>query len=198
MHIAFDMLVAEYEQGEAQRATSILLNELATLSTHHYSVITGRPEMYKQHKQAANISIYPMKMSTRQSILAWHQLLLPAILRRLQPDILHVPGSIAPIGWHGPLVMVTYDLASLSEQPVNPQAHILPYQRHMLYESMKRAQCIIIPPEQLEHMEKIQGALDVPQLLAEKSMYSIESKMQAHIVLRAYAEVVGQAPAQLM
>ena len=193
MRIAFDMLVAEHEQGEAQRATSILLNELATLSTHQYIVITGRPEIYKEHRQAANVSLYPIKMSTRRGILARHQLLLPAILRRLQPDILHVPGSIAPIGWKGPFVMVAYDLAKLSEQSITPQKHILLYQRYMLYESIRQAKCIIIPPEHLEHMENIQSALDVPQLLTEKSMYSIESKMQAHIVLHAYHEAIGQA-----
>ncbi|MBA2679642.1 MAG: hypothetical protein H0U76_14745 [Ktedonobacteraceae bacterium] len=191
MHIAFDMLVVEHEQGEAQQATFILLNELAALSTYRYTIITGRPEIYKVHKQAANIRLYPIKIRTRQGILTQHQLLLPAILRRLQPDILHVPSSITPIGWHGPLVMVVYDLARLSQQFTDSQEHILLYQQYMLYESMKQAKSIIIPSEHLEHLEKIQNAFDVPQALIEKSMYSIESKMQAHVVLHAYHEAIS-------
>ncbi len=192
MHIAFDMLVVEHEQGEAQRATSLLLNELAALSTHQYSIITGRPEIYKLHRQAANIRLCSVKISTRQGILARHQFLLPAVLRRLQPDILHIPNSIAPIGWNGPIVMVAYDLARLSEDSVTVQEHILCYQRCMLYESMKQAKSIIIPQEHLEHLEKIQSVLDVPKCLMEKIMYSIESKMQAHIVLHAYHEAVSR------
>jgi hypothetical protein len=192
MHIAFDMLVVEQEQGEAQQATSLLLHELAALSMHQYSIITGRPEIYKLHKQAVNIGLYPVRISTRQGILARHQFLLPAVLRRLQPDILHVPNSIAPIGWSGPFVMVAYDLAQLSEEHVTVQEHVLCYQRCMLYESMKQAKSIIIPQEHLEHLEKIQSVLDVPQRFMEKIMYSIESEMQAHVVLHAYHEAVGQ------
>jgi hypothetical protein len=168
------------------------LSELAALSTYQYSIITARPEMYKLHQRTANISLHPIKMNTRQGILVKHQLLLPAILHRLQPDILHVPGSIAPIGWNGPLVMVAYNLARLSERPAITQEHILQYQRSMLYESMKQAKSIVIPQEDLEHLERIQRELDLPQHLVEKIMYSIESTMQAHLVLHAYHEAVGQ------
>ncbi len=188
MRIAFDMVVVEQEQGEAQQATCILLHELAMLGTHQYIIITGRPGLYRKQKQAANIYLYPVKIGVGRGVLTWHQLLLPTILRRLQPDILHVPNSIAPIGWNGPLIVSIYDLAY--EQPGDAQKHVLLYKQHMLHESMERAQGIIIPSEQIA--ERISIMLNRMQSEAEKRVHRIESKTQAHVVLRAYHEALRQ------
>lgn len=184
MRIAFDMLVVEREQGEAQRATCILLKELALLSTHQYIIITSQPGIYSMQKQAANIYLYPVKIAMSRGTLTWHQLLLPAILHRLQPDILHVPGSIAPIGWKGPLVVTLYDLADERDA----QRYVLLYRQLMLYESMRRAQRIIIPSEQLAG--QISPVLNIPSSEAEKHVHCIDGKTQAHVILRAYYEAL--------
>ncbi len=194
MRIAFDMLIVEQEQGEAQHSTCSLLNELTMLSTHQYIIITGRPEMYSLQKWSANICLYPVKMSVGQGILTWHQLLLPTILRRLQPDILHVPNSITPIGWNGPFVVTLYDLAN----ELTAEHHILLYKQHVLRESIQRARSIIIPAEHSEHIERISTTLNMPQLGTEKYVYRIDSNTRADLVLHAYYQALGHPEIRIL
>ncbi len=194
MRIAFDMLIVEQEQNEALQTTCILLNDLAMQDdTHEYIVITGQPGEYRLRKLAENVHLYPVKINVGQGILTQHQLLLPVILQRLQPDILHVPNTIAPIGWNGPFVVAVHSLSTLDAQQRAEQLHVLIYWQHLLRESMKRAECIIIVSEHNERTEHIHEELQTNWLEEKKRMYVMNSKTQAQVVLHAYNETLRQA-----
>lgn len=148
MRVAIDNLIAEKEHGGMLSAAKALLEGLARIDqTNEYIVITGRPKEYRALANALNIRIQPVKLRTWRGILIQHQLVLPEVLRKIQPDILHVPAFSAPIGWNGPLVLTVHDLAFL-KVPDQSSLYARLYWQYLLRESVGRAQRIIAISEQ--------------------------------------------------
>jgi glycosyltransferase involved in cell wall biosynthesis len=148
MHIAIDLLIAEKEPGGMLFATRALLDGLAHIDQlNEYTIVTSRPKEYQALATSPNIQIYPVKLRTWSGILIQHQLLLPDILKKLRPDVLHVPAFAAPIGWHGPLVMTIHDLAFL-KVPQQSSLYARLYWQYLLRESVRRAQQVIAISEQ--------------------------------------------------
>jgi glycosyltransferase involved in cell wall biosynthesis len=148
MRVAIDLLIAEKEPGGMLFATRALLNGLISIdSNNEYIIITARPKDYQELATAPTIHVYPVKLRTWSGILIQHQLLLPDILKKLRPDVLHVPAFAAPIGWHGPLVMTVHDLAFL-KVPQQSSLYARLYWQYLLRESVRRAQQIIAISEQ--------------------------------------------------
>ena len=143
MRVAIDLLIVEKEKGGMFFATRALIEGLArTDDTNEYIIITARPEEYRDLAGTANIRLYPLKLRSWRGILVRHQLLLPDVLRKLQPDVLHVPAFAAPIGWHGPLVLTVHDLSFL-KVPDQSSFYARLYWQYLLRESSRRAQRII-------------------------------------------------------
>lgn len=148
MRVAIDLLIAEKEPGGMLFATQALLAGLARIDKENeYIVITSQPRAYQDVTTASSIHLYPVKLRTWRGILIQHQLKLPDILKKLKPDVLHVPAFAAPIGWHGPLVLTVHDLAFL-KVPQQSSLYARLYWQHMLRESVQRAQQIIAISEQ--------------------------------------------------
>ncbi|MBV9711484.1 MAG: glycosyltransferase family 4 protein [Ktedonobacteraceae bacterium] len=143
MRVAIDLLIAEKEPGGMLFATRALLNGLSRIDqSNEYIVITARSKDYQELAATPTMHIYPVKLRTWSGILIQHQLLLPDILKKLRPDVLHVPAFAAPIGWHGPLVMTVHDLAFL-KVPEQSSLYARLYWQYLLRESVRRAQQII-------------------------------------------------------
>jgi glycosyltransferase involved in cell wall biosynthesis len=148
MRVAIDLLMAEKEPGGMLFACRALLAGLARIdSAHEYIIITARPRAYEALLAAPNIRLHAVRLLCWRGLLVQHQLILPEILRHLKPDVLHVPAFVAPIGWHGPLVITVHDLAFLESSQHIP-LHIRLYWQALLHESVRRAQCIIAISEQ--------------------------------------------------
>jgi len=148
MRVAIDLLIAEKEPGGMLFATRALLDGLARIDqSNEYIIITGRPKDYQELVAVPNISLYPIKLRTWSGILIQHQLLLPDILKKLHPDVLHVPAFAAAIGWHGPLVMTIHDLAFL-KVPQQSSLYARLYWQYLLRESVRRAHEIIAISQQ--------------------------------------------------
>src|SRR5579864_1494174 len=132
MRVVIDLLIADKEAGGMLFAAHALLEGLTRIDKENeYIIITGSPEQYQKLASAANIRIHPVKMRSWRGILIQHQLLLPKILRQLQPDVLHVPASVAPIGWRGPLVITVHDLGFL-KVPEQTSIYVRFYWHQML------------------------------------------------------------------
>ncbi|GHO46317.1 glycosyltransferase family 4 protein [Ktedonospora formicarum] len=143
MRVAIDLMIAEKEPGGMLYATRALLEGLARIDrANEYIIITTRPKEYKELASAPSVTIYPVKLRTWRGILIQHQLTLPDILKKIKPDVLHVPTFAAPIGWHGPLVMTVHDLEFLKE-PHQSSLYTRLYWQYLLRESVRRAQGII-------------------------------------------------------
>lgn len=148
MRVAIDLLMIEKQFGGMFFATHALLEGLARVDhTNEYILITGRPQEYQQVASVPNIHIHPVKLRSWRGLMIRHQLILPDILRKLQPDVLHVPAFAAPIGWHGPLVLTIHDLAFL-KVPDQSSLYARLYWQYLLHESSRRAQRIIAISEQ--------------------------------------------------
>jgi glycosyltransferase involved in cell wall biosynthesis len=148
MRVAIDLLIAEKEPGGMLFATHALLNGLISIDqSNEYIIITARPKDYQELATAPTIHVHPVKLRTWSGILIQHQLLLPDILKKLHPDVLHVPAFAAPIGWHGPLVMTIHDLAFL-KIPEQSSLYARLYWQYLLRESVRRSQQIIAISEQ--------------------------------------------------
>src|SRR5450759_3431871 len=148
MRVAIDMLLAEQKPGGMLLATQAILNGLAQIDqANEYYIITRRPEAYKELATQPNIHIHPLLLRSWRAMLVRHQLLVPGILRQIQPDVLHTPAFAAPLSWRGSLVLTVHDLAFLKvSNQSSLQAQL--YWRYMLRESVRRAQRIIVVSEQ--------------------------------------------------
>src|SRR5579875_1111349 len=147
MRIVIDLLIAEKEPGGMLFAGRALLEGLARIeSDNEYIVITARPRAYqallRDTPQCSSISIHNVRLFSWRGLLVQHQVIVPEIMRRLKPDLLHVPTFVAPIGWQGPLVITVHDLAFLHRSQSLPLYARL-YWQSLLYESVRRAQGII-------------------------------------------------------
>ncbi len=148
MRIVIDLLIAEKESGGMLFAAHALIEGLAKIDqTNEYIIITGRPQEHQALAAKPNIHIHPVKLRSWRGIMIKHQLLLPDVLQRLRPDVLHVPAFAAPIGWHGPLVLTVHDLAFL-KVPDQSSLYARLYWQHLLRESARRAQRVIAISEQ--------------------------------------------------
>lgn len=148
MRIAIDLVLAEKEPGGMLSYIRALLEGLAQIDqSNEYFIITSRPKEYSELAARRNMQIYTVRLPFDKGLLIQHQLLLPDILRKLQPSVLHVPAFAAPIGWHGPLVMTIHDLAFI-KVPEQSSFYGRLYWQYLLRESARRAQCIISISEQ--------------------------------------------------
>jgi glycosyltransferase involved in cell wall biosynthesis len=151
MRVAIDLFIADKEPGGMLYATQALISGLAQIDrTNEYIIITARPEAHQALAATANIHIHPVRVRSWRGMLIQHQLLLPDVLRRLRPDVLHVPAFAAPIGWNGPLVLTVHDLAFLKVRHQS-SAYGRLYWQYLLRESTRRAQRIIAISEQTRH-----------------------------------------------
>jgi glycosyltransferase involved in cell wall biosynthesis len=148
MRVAIDMLLAEQKPGGMLLATRSVLNGLAQIDQkNEYYIISKRPEEYEALASHPRIHLYPIQARSWRAMLIRHQLLMPGILRKICPDILHTPAFASPLGWRGPLVLTVHDLAFLKvKNQSSLQAQL--YWRYMLRESVRRAQRIIVVSEQ--------------------------------------------------
>lgn len=198
MRVAIDMLIIEKEMGGVFFAARALIEGLARVDhTNEYSIITARPKEYRNLANAPNIRIYPLKLRSWRSVMIRHQLLLPDTLYKLRPDVLHVPASAAPIGWHGPLVLTIHDLAFL-KVPDQSSLYGQLYWQYLLRESSRRARCIIALSEKTYRELMTDWAIERERLrLIQMQSFTIEQCAEATI--RVYQEAMGieQPPALL-
>lgn len=144
MRILFDLLIAEQQHGSALVCIREMLSIIASSSQEHeYILVTGRPRDYRRQEDLPNVRVYPLKLESKNGGLLQHQLCFPGVLRRLRPDVLHVPDGMALIGWHGPLIMSLHDTAWLDGQDQSLSPYVK-YQRYLLRESMQRAHAILV------------------------------------------------------
>jgi hypothetical protein len=148
MRILFDLFIAEQQCGNALVSIREMLSIVASSSQEHeYILVTGRPKDYRRQEELPNVRVYPLKLESKNGVLLQHQLRFPSVLRRVQPDVLHVPDGMALIGWHGPLVMSLHDTSWLDRQDQSEPVYVK-YQRYLFQESMQRAHTILVTSEQ--------------------------------------------------
>jgi GT2 family glycosyltransferase len=148
MRILFDLLIAEQQCGNALISIREMLSIVVSSSQEHeYILVTGRPKDYRRQEDLPNVRVYPLKLESKNGGLLQHQLQFPRVLRRLRPDVLHVPDGMALIGWHGPLIMSLHDTSWLDGQDQS-QSISVKYRRYLFQESMQRAHAILVTSEQ--------------------------------------------------
>ncbi len=180
MRVVIDLLIAEKEPGGMLFATRALLDGLARIDQRNeYSIITARPKDYQELATVPTMQIYPVKLRTWSGILIQHQLLLPDILKKLRPDVLHVPAFAAPIGWHGPLVMTVHDLAFL-KVPQQSSLYARLYWQYLLRESVRRAQQIIAISEQT--VEELHSFWSIEPERVHLIHNALRPSLQRHVV----------------
>ena len=148
MRILFDLLIAEQQCGNALISIREMLSIIVSSSQEHeYILVTGRPKDYRRQEDLPNVRVYPLKLESKNGGLLQHQLQFPRVLRRLRPDVLHVPDGMALIGWHGPLIMSLHDTSWLDGQDQS-QSISVKYRRYLFRESMQRAHAILVTSAQ--------------------------------------------------
>jgi glycosyltransferase involved in cell wall biosynthesis len=194
MRIAIDLVIAEKEPGGLLFSTLALLEGLAKIDqVNEYIIISGHSprEYQKLLSKAPNMRVYSLSLKSWSGIMVKHQLLLPKILKRIKPDLLHVPAFAAPIGWNGPLVLTVHDLAFL-QVPTQSSLYARLYWKYLLHESVLRAKRVIAISEQTRaeltsfwsidksHIHVVHNALRSSLRLAEASDQEIQAMRQRY------------------
>jgi hypothetical protein len=147
MRILFDLLIAEQQCNDALIPIREMLSIIVSSSQEHeYVLVTGQPKDYQRWEDLPNVRVYPLRLESKNGVLLQHQLQFPSVLRRLRPDVLHVPDGMALVGWHGPLIMSLHDTSWLDGQDQFLSLHVK-YQRYLFRESMQRAHAILVTSE---------------------------------------------------
>ncbi len=152
MRIVFDLLIAEQQCDNALAPLREMLSMAArSAQEHEYILVTGQPKDYRKQESIPNVRVYPLKLASKHGILLEHQLRVPSVLQRLQPDVLHVPDGIALIGWHGPLILSMHDISWLERQDSSlpADAQLSYYRRCLFQESVQRAYAILVSSKQI-------------------------------------------------
>lgn len=160
-HIALN---AHLLSGEASyRSAGIhgyLFNTLAYLpqvaTGMDFTALVGDPRCKLPDHPA--LAVEWSRWGTRSPIsrIAWEQLALPGVLKRLQPDLFHGMAFALPLRWDGPSVVTIFDLSFL-RYPERLSAARRMYLRRVTAASAERARRVIAISES--------GRVEISELL---------------------------------
>jgi glycosyltransferase involved in cell wall biosynthesis len=190
MHIAFDMLIVEYESHEILYFFRLLVDALTT--TYHaytYTIITSRPKEYDRHEKRTNVCIYPVVVSSRQGLLMQHQLLLTQALRRIKPDLLHVHGCIAPVGWQGTYILMAYRQSFFADKRKTTHK-FASFHRRLLSESLQQSRFIIALSQEVQQLLVEDWSIE-PRII--RSVATCDEKKVLIRVGQVYAEIQAKS-----
>jgi glycosyltransferase involved in cell wall biosynthesis len=112
MHIAIDARELAGRATGAGRYLAQLLAQWAALAagrSHRYTLIAHTPLAFERGTADVSVIVEPGSGGTR-----WEQITLPAVLRRLAPDVLFAPAYTAPLFTRVPVVLAVHDVSFLA------------------------------------------------------------------------------------
>lgn len=129
------------------------------------SELLGRTQSVLQaylSKSAPAFTVQRSRWGTRNPAarIAWEQIALPGVLKRLQPDLFHGMAFALPLRWQGPSVITIFDLSFL-RYPERLSAARRLYLRRVTAASAERARRVIAISE--SGRQEISELLGVPQ-----------------------------------
>ena len=192
MHIAIDLVTSEYQPGGMLLAAQTLLYGIAQIDhRNEYTIITGQPDNYRD--LAPNIKVQPVKLPYRRGILVQHQLHLPAVLRQVRPDVLHVPAFAPPMGWRGALVMTIHDLAFIK---VPEQSSLYPRLYHKYLQRIEASRAHRIIAISAQTYKELISYWSIPseriRLIHHALRPSLQSQRISHDAVAAMHSLYGQ------
>jgi hypothetical protein len=193
MRIAIDTLMIERVTGDISSMTHTLLEGLARIDqTNEYIIFTAHPRTYQMVRGRPNMRLHTVKWGKQHDLLLKRQFLLPDLLKRLQPDVLHVLAFSAPIGWNGPLVMTVPDLGLLELfDKCHPfAANARHYWHYLLRESLQRAERVIVTSEHTSKELVSMLAIEKERITA-CDVTAASAENIASITLQAYKDVIS-------
>lgn len=150
MRIIIDARMYGLEHAGIGRYVMNLVSQLEKIAKENEYFILLRKKYYRQlkfnnprfKKILADISHYSLK----------EQLLLPGILRRIKPNLVHFPHFNVPIFWRGKYIVTIHDLIKHQSRGMRTTTKFAPlyWFKYLLYQviifsAIKRAQKIITP-----------------------------------------------------
>jgi glycosyltransferase involved in cell wall biosynthesis len=189
MRIAFDLVAVERLNDGIYTSSMALLRGLQQVpAEHRYLLLTARPERYTDFASDARFQVVraPIPVLQRDAVLFEHQLFEPLALRRLRPQVLHVPGLASPLLWHGPTVLTLHDVAFLA-LPEQMSRASLYYWRYLALPSARRATRVVTVSDYARG--EIARALHLPLERIETVYNSIDEQFKASISTEQTAQV---------
>jgi glycosyltransferase involved in cell wall biosynthesis len=156
MKIVIDARFYGLQHTGLGRYTVNLIHELAKLDHKNQYYLLLHQSVFSQFEKTRNFlpdNFHPVLAEARHYSLK-EQLLLPRILRSIQPDLLHVPHFNIPVFYRGKLIVTIHDL--IKHQSVGPQTSTLPapiyWFKHQVYRQVFRtavnhASAILVPSQ---------------------------------------------------
>lgn len=120
MKVLLDATAIPANLGGVGRYVDDLVPELLDCGVRLAMAVQERDvEHFRTKVPRARLFPVPARMTNRGARLAWEQTGLPALIRRLRPDVLHSPHYTYPAAHRVPVVVTLHDATFFS----HPQAH---------------------------------------------------------------------------
>lgn len=127
VRVLLDATAIPADRGGVGRYLDGLIPALSRLDELDTVVVCQQRDaaLYRAQAPGSEIVVAPAPIAARGARLAWEQTGLPALVRRLEPDVLHSPhytmpfGCSMPLGCSAPVVVTLHDATFFS----HPQLH---------------------------------------------------------------------------
>lgn len=155
MRIVFDATALHGTRGQRGGIENALWQTFAHLRAidgrHHYLVCIAADtqvdwpsdERWQWHR-------LPFRGAQKLRRIAWQQLELPLLLRRIGADLLHCWNYVMPLASPVPTILTVQDLIALDHSSYALRANRLHY-RALMPQSLRRAARVIVTTEQTRH-----------------------------------------------
>jgi len=224
MRVGLDGMLLGGRHSGVEQSIEGLIGALPQVAPEHEYVLACRRE-YAEHSPVAALPA-PGWARGRLLRIAYEQTRLAHDLR-CRCDLLHAPGYVMPLNWHGPSVLTVYDVIALQFPHLCKTSNVWHY-RVMLPRSLRRATAVVVPTETVARDvrrlapdvgEKLRviplgigdqyrpvGAAEVAEVrerlgLPERFILcvgNVEPKKNLPAVIRAFAGVADRAPHHLV
>ena len=145
LRVLMDATAIPADLGGVGRYVDDLLPELVAQGVRLAMAVQERDgEHFSTRVPEARIIAIPSAFESRPARMVWEQTGLPALVRRIRPDVLHSPHYTSPQFPGVPVTITLHDATFFS----NPEAHSTlkrHFFRHAIARAVKRADSLVVP-----------------------------------------------------
>ncbi|OLT55465.1 glycosyl transferase family 1 [Cellulosimicrobium sp. CUA-896] len=145
MRVLLDATAVPADRGGVGRYVDELVPELAAAGADLVIAAQHRDaDLYADAAPSVEVVAAPRSLERREVRMAWEQVGLPALVRRVRADVLHSPHYTMPRGVSVPVVVTLHDATFFT----TPELHLrtkAAFFRHATRVAVRRAAVLVVP-----------------------------------------------------
>lgn len=147
MRLLLDATAVPADRGGVGRYVDELVPELVTTGVELLIVAQERDvDHYRQIAPGARVVAAPRAIARRAVRMLWEQVGLPALVRRVKPDVLHSPHYTMPLLTRVPVVVTLHDATFFTTPELHLRSKRILF-RAAIRVASRRARGLVVPSE---------------------------------------------------